>query len=703
MWFVCNLNIYINKKMSKNSFFLAITLLLAWNVLLIWWVTANYECSGNICYDQENMLYRIISSEDREHAVVIQDRNLWASGTGQNWYTYQWWNNMSFWNDNFETTETLAVWNNKFNNTWYNLGSKFIVGTTGDYWSYWLHHDWLRWWIGDENDDVYDVDVFRQWPCPKWFHVPTLSDWEELRQYLTDDQSDFSFLRFPTSNTYRDFASWNSQYTNDFRIWTSTPVVGSEKAVAVVWWNSGQIARSMWLQVRCFQNKMDAMVWVQQKWSDIVFYDTVEPTITSGSQSSYLTLLNYSGRYTTFDQEIKLQDSIRSWNDISFLFLRACTGTNSDWSLDTWKLSVNFWLIEGLNVQCNMGLFNLPWNSRVLTVNVVGTVGDDGTSCSNLLDDDRVIITIEDDFVKDFSMNWSSGISIASNYIYAPTDDGSDDSDDTLWNYIYTPENIMSANDDDLILWWTNEILSAEPIQTGGLRCVLLTWHTLVEELSLGVECSIGLTQEMSEIQMWQIHFCWTLGCAESNNQYRRNQSEEYQTIIAPFKYKTNIRMEITWDINQLSSGDTLIVWIFLNDQPSNSCYSRNDWTDATYINIMFKKIISPYKAGYLSGDNWWVRYSQYNLWTTLQSWGTEKWWKFYVSNLQTVKTWGMSWGVLGKINFVIDANQEIPDMYYYIDWKSQVGDYEKEINIKRSTSDEEENPDVYKGRFPTY
>lgn len=692
--------------MSKKSFFLSMALLLAWNVLLIWGVTANYECdydyNRNICYDQERGLYRVISA-DTEHAVVIQDRNLWASGTGQNWYTYQWWNNMSFWNDNFETTETLAVWNNKFNNIWYNLGSKFIVGTTGDYWSYWLHHDWLRWWIDDSNDDVYDVDIFRQWPCPEWFHVPSLWDWEELRQYLTDDQSDFSFLRFPTNNTYRDFASWNIQNTNNFRIWTSTPVVGSEKAVAIVSWNSSQIDRSMWLQVRCFQNKMDAMVWVQQKWSDIVFYDTVEPIITGVFQSSGLILLNYSGDYTTFNQQIKLQDYITWWR-LGYLFLWICTGTNSEWGLDASQLSVNFWPIEELSIQCNMGMFN-PWNYDALVVNVIGTVRNDETlDCSEINNflDRRIIIGVTNNFVKDFSMNWSNSTSIISNYLYVPTKDGSD-SDDILWNYIYTPENSMSANDDDLILWWTNEILSAEPIQTGGLRCVLLTWHTLVEELRLGVECSIGLTQEMSEIQRWQIHSCWTFGCAESNNQYRRNQSEEYQTIIAPFKYKTNIRMEITWDINQLSSGDTLIVWIFLNDQPSNSCYSRNDWTDATYINIKFKKIISPYKAGYLSGDNWWVRYSQYNLWTTLQSWGTEKWWKFYVSNLQTVKTWGMSWGVLGKINFVIDANQEIPDMYYYIDWKSQVGDYEKEINIKRSTSDEEENPDVYKGRFPAY
>ena len=139
---------------------------------------------------------------------TIMDRNLWASiswttcnTTNATWacgYLYQWWNN--YWfpisaNASSILTWVGLTWDESYNNNGY-VSKKFVNGISfdGDVWSDSTHHDWLWWWANDVNyastknsnwlywDDGWDRNL-RQWPCPEWWHVPSVWEWSMLVDY----------------------------------------------------------------------------------------------------------------------------------------------------------------------------------------------------------------------------------------------------------------------------------------------------------------------------------------------------------------------------------------------------------------------------------------------------------------------------------------------------------------------------------------
>jgi len=711
--------------MSKNRFFPAVIMVVAWVSLMLGQVSAR----DWFIYDEDAGVFRVYS-ENFENFVVVSDRNLWAEEVGENWYIYQWWNNHWFSNE-IELTQELAIRNNKFNDAWYNLWNKFIIKTNGDYWSYWLHYDWLWWWMDDGGEnmwwmnlikwnelmnvdqsyDVYDVDIFRQWPCPKWFHVPSYWDWQELREYLNINGKGFEDLMFVGGSEYRDMNGWELR-NGEYMFWTSSPVRGSDKAIAIS--NDGEwidVSRSMWIQIRCFQNKRDALVWVKATWSDVVFYDTKEPSIVKLDSLGNKNLVLLNGVDTTeFRQAIKLADFVK-WNNQWYLYLRACSSWED--SLNAADLKLKGLNNTDLRIECDLETkavnFN-PWSYSILNIYSIWNIyvnQNIRTSCTQfgVGDDDRIEVKVSWDFVKDFATNKSLSTSILSDFIYAPT---VDKNWNVLWNYIYVSSHIFNkwvdwdvfiVDDDDLILWWTGVIWSAERLDKGNdaLDCSIIEWPA-----TLDPKCEVLESSLISDwTQLWLIHSCGSIWCENGN--YWWTLGSNYQTIEAPFKYKNVFKITGTWGTYYLTSWDERTIKVSLKQKQNSTCYARNDWTSSTYAQIKFKKIISPYKAWYLSGDYGWVRYSQYNLWKVLQSWGQDEWFRFYVSNVQTIKTWNMSWWALGKVNYVINFNQEVASEYYDINWNSTVGDYQKDINIKKSTSDNEENPDAYKSRFPSY
>lgn len=151
--------------------------------------------------------------------IIMMDRNLWANSTYDDWYYYQWWNNHWFKPGSFETTTIKAIWNDSYNNKWY-YWEKFIK-TDVDYWENGLHHNNLRWWEGDnENnhrgactDKSLDREN-RQGPCPEWWHVPSIWELNTLLEYEIANFNRKTELVYSITNGLIAFDSDNSKNIN---------------------------------------------------------------------------------------------------------------------------------------------------------------------------------------------------------------------------------------------------------------------------------------------------------------------------------------------------------------------------------------------------------------------------------------------------------------------------------------------------------
>ena len=147
-----------------------------------------------------NFTWNDISIRDPNNPLswfTIMDRNLWAKNVNSKWYFYFWWNNYWFsMNWNYEnvsivnwttwTKEADSIqWNNSYLNSWF-ISNKFMKNST-DYWNDWLLHWWLWWWWNDKDSNNYWLDLHneeeRQWPCPDWYHIPSIWEWKKVIEY----------------------------------------------------------------------------------------------------------------------------------------------------------------------------------------------------------------------------------------------------------------------------------------------------------------------------------------------------------------------------------------------------------------------------------------------------------------------------------------------------------------------------------------
>ncbi len=167
--------------------------------------------------------------------LTLMDKNLWAENSNDVGYYYQWWNNHWFTAEEAKNnrTTTRAVWDNKYNRSWYD-SSSFIIHAANEneclaynYWAeewkdgctihrdiWWWGIDWHVAWnyssqywsdtmlnvhsyaIQNFLDDMYSDPkkrrikfndyvlntwaLVRQWPCPEWYHVPAAAEWGAL-------------------------------------------------------------------------------------------------------------------------------------------------------------------------------------------------------------------------------------------------------------------------------------------------------------------------------------------------------------------------------------------------------------------------------------------------------------------------------------------------------------------------------------------
>ena len=169
-----------------------------------WWYLEEEWTTRWTWYVSKDMIVyaKWLPFEDREvifndgSKIIIMDRNIWATtwnieDIGSHWYHFQWWNNYWFklkWDNN----EILPNWeisnDSKINWNW--SPSKFygsIWKTTSNWTDDFIN---LWWW-----SRILNPDTDRQWPCPKWYHVPYSDERSRLKIWLWLGSYDWWIIR----------------------------------------------------------------------------------------------------------------------------------------------------------------------------------------------------------------------------------------------------------------------------------------------------------------------------------------------------------------------------------------------------------------------------------------------------------------------------------------------------------------------------
>ena len=187
------------------------------------WITynpdANVQWVLNEWYPTEqDFVAWTITITDWTKAITILDRNLWATMTW-GWtgvdvwsygFYYQWWNNYGFPSD---TSATISLSSTKVDASDYWPDNPYSSDTfvkrppnynnrTSDWSS--VRNDNLRWWTWDDDTNwwglISDNPITgRQWPCPEWYHVPSVWEIDELvvmwyNQKYNDDLPQWSLI-----------------------------------------------------------------------------------------------------------------------------------------------------------------------------------------------------------------------------------------------------------------------------------------------------------------------------------------------------------------------------------------------------------------------------------------------------------------------------------------------------------------------------
>ena len=128
-------------------------------------------------------LWLISLSSDGSNWITIADKNLWATQVRNDgdtvseanaWKFYQWGNN--YW----------------FPATWPTTTSSTVVDA-GTYWP-WNYYSSSTFITGSYWDSSYNRNLWgevtwtyeaKQWPCPSWYHIPSISEWNTLKNIIT--------------------------------------------------------------------------------------------------------------------------------------------------------------------------------------------------------------------------------------------------------------------------------------------------------------------------------------------------------------------------------------------------------------------------------------------------------------------------------------------------------------------------------------
>ena len=381
--------------MKKHILKSVLSLIGIMGALAIWVVNATTTISepyGHIDYTlngNEDFEAQVITITDWTDTITILDRNLWATALGTwcedsdlewacmqwtedatYWYHFQWWNNHGF-KPNFnndtsfpkgEEAKNYDVVNVDASSYWpwnYYSWSTFITDSgwsnNGD-WSK-VRNDNLRWWSLTETTDwvddtvnIRDEDYLnwtdwkvdentvtdRQWPCPEWFHVPSVWELAKLTKmfWLDDEWSNYEEVSkamhtglnipFAGSRNYY-YASVNNMGSYAY-LWSSSPYSASNPFPRYIYLNvDGYLG--MDYSTRAYANSVRC------------FYDSYQPF----TQSFTLSFTGAEwGSISTWGIEAEEWSSISRDDEagtVSISWTVVATGISDEWYAFSWWLT----------------------------------------------------------------------------------------------------------------------------------------------------------------------------------------------------------------------------------------------------------------------------------------------------------------------------------------------------------------------------
>ena len=203
-----------------------------WDTVLAWThLYAKWE-SSEWCTEAQDIT--ICNPENSSECLTIMDRNLWAcvAGTGEESYGnyYQWWNNYGFhyslWN-NVPVETVWLTWDDSYNNNWYL--SESWINVLADVWSGGRHYNGVWWWAGDNESNwrwvLLNNPTERQWPCPLYYHVPSIGEWWLLVKYWKDTYA--TGVTLSGSNNLYNFS--DGAAIANFQTYFKLPFAGSRE------------------------------------------------------------------------------------------------------------------------------------------------------------------------------------------------------------------------------------------------------------------------------------------------------------------------------------------------------------------------------------------------------------------------------------------------------------------------------------------
>jgi len=365
--------------MKKNLLYTALWLMGLMGTLAIWVVSAETTITH---YTWSNIEYRL--NNNTEHftwvwtititswtdTITILDRNLWATVAGTwcdyttswwycpydetYWYHFQWWNNHWFkpwcvlsWSTYYcsDTITSGAVrWQVYATTISYNPASQEFYNSWVFYKGY---SNWLTetdnskvdlwWWSTGGTDtitstsslnwDNWKVDestvTNRQWPCPNWFHVPSIWELYKLRSMLESDAKRNTgtlhnelLIPFAGLRDYNDASVYNMGYYAN--LWSSSH-------------RSASSPNSRYLYLNVDGNLSMYHLYSAYATSVRCFYDSYQPF----TQSFILSFTGSEwGSVSTWSIEAEEWNSISRDDEagtVSISWTVVATGTSDEW------------------------------------------------------------------------------------------------------------------------------------------------------------------------------------------------------------------------------------------------------------------------------------------------------------------------------------------------------------------------------------
>ena len=194
-----------------------------------------------------------------------------------------------------------------------------------------------------------EINNWRQWPCPNWFHIPSIDEWAWVKTNwinLTNPSSWLTYLHMPLAGSRNTSSAGLGNQWSRWFYWSSSPsfvspsshpqdasllVIQSWSTVETTYYN-----RAYWFSIRCFKDEYEEPTssWVVIRWtlwSSGIFWD----------QTNWLiSITNGTTWYTIMDKNLWATVVYSNWDTLSeenmwYLY----QWWNNYWFPSTWTIS----------------------------------------------------------------------------------------------------------------------------------------------------------------------------------------------------------------------------------------------------------------------------------------------------------------------------------------------------------------------------